>query len=248
MFQFIKTWLYLGIWPVALLGQTTWQESSLVAQLTLSIPLQQTDSATTSRPTQQAKEQQGNTPRRGRRRTRSVAASRGDCQVADEGLPQLLTIVPDIYDSSPLTTSARPTFWAYSPYQMNEGMRMEFVLYDRTDNDSSDRPLFAEDIEVVGPGIFSIPLPSDALELENGAVYEWFIKVYCDPEDIRPASDSALVTLAIGDTNSGVIWYDQVNLLASAIQQNAANQPQRAWENFLRRSRLDDLIEQPVLE
>lgn len=244
MFQLTKARLYLGIWPAILLSQITWPESTVIENAnSLNIVQRQTERSTTSHLAQQV-----NDPRLARRRTPGRASSRGDCQVAAVGLPQLLTVVPNNYDSPPLTLSERPTFLAYSPYQIDEGMRMEFVLYDRTYEDSPDTPIFTQDIATVGPGVFSIPFPEDSPDLESGEVYEWFIKVYCDTEDIRPAVDSALVTLASGDTASGDVWYDQVNSLANARRQNSGNQPQQAWDTFLRRSGLDDLIEQPILE
>lgn len=188
-------------------------------------------------------------PRLSRPRTRTVAASRGDCQVAGAGLPELLTVVPDeFYFEALPTTSPRPTFWAYSPYIVEADTKVEFVLYAQEGGDTSGDPIVTQLIEAVGPGIFSIPFPSTAPSLEVGKVYEWFIKVYCDNEDVIPIADAALVTLIRTGSDNNTAWYDRLHEFADALSRNPNSPLRRDWEDLLRSSGLAALLDQPVID
>jgi hypothetical protein len=67
----------------------------------------------------------GNNPFRSQPRVRGRGGSRGECQIAREGLSDLFTIVPDNQvGEALLTSSARPVFWVYSPYSVSANTRI----------------------------------------------------------------------------------------------------------------------------
>jgi hypothetical protein len=188
----------------------------------------------------------GNNPFEGRPRVRGSGGSRGECQIAREGLPDLFTIVPDnqVWEALP-TSSTRPVFWVYSPYSVAENTRIEFQLYNRSGS-SIFEPIFTGTVSGFRPGVLGLTLPDSAPSLEVGNEYQWFIKVYCDEDDASAARDMAHIRLA--DSDSEMIWYDQVSELATPLQSGSDAISRQAWENFLRNWGLGDIADQPVEE
>ncbi len=91
-----------------------------------------------------------------------------------------------------------------------------------------------------------LTLPDSAPSLEVGNEYQWFVKVYCDEDDASAARDWAWIKLADSDSDSGMIWYDQVSELATPLQSGSNTMSRQAWENFLRNWDLEDVADQPV--
>ncbi len=75
-----------------------------------------------------------------------------------------------------LTAAERPTFWFYVPY--NAPFPGKFVLYNR-----ENKTVYETDFTLNGkPGVVSLSLPADAAPLEINQRYQWYFKIYCQPE------------------------------------------------------------------
>ncbi|MGF1479095.1 MAG: DUF928 domain-containing protein [Cyanophyceae cyanobacterium] len=88
---------------------------------------------------------------------------------------RLTALMPDSHWGK--TVSEHPTFWFYLPYSRQQVPVGEFVLQDEERNDVYRTAFTVPDKQ----GYVSISLPSEA-SLEMGRWYQWYFKVYCDPQ------------------------------------------------------------------
>lgn len=78
-----------------------------------------------------------------------------------------------------LTTSDRPTFWAYVP--SSSAKTLEFLL-----EDNRGQELYQATTQITGaPGIVKFAIPPSAPALEVGQDYRWVVSMVCEPAGPR---------------------------------------------------------------
>jgi Domain of Unknown Function (DUF928) len=201
---------------------------------------------------------------------RSHAGSRG-CEKDNEGQAtsnrekRLTALVPAYQSPNSelvwgLTTSDRPTFWFYVPYQLTSKHSIEFVLKDDRDN-------YLYKIKSSGkgtlPGIVNLRLPS-TVSLESDRNYAWYFLIYCQsptPASYinglirrvqRPNLKNQLKSAtpqerAILYAEQG-IWYDALTELAQLRRTHTENDKfNRDWTSLLQSVGLKRFAEKPLI-
>lgn len=161
--------------------------------------------------------------------------------------------LPPIVNVWGYTTSDRPTFWVYIPYN-NAAIPARFSM----DDDDAGTTIY--DTAVTLPtqaGIVGIPLPATAPALQAGKRYRWFFSLNCKApgastagtdsinveavviRDILPAAIARQLTPkpslqnAIAYAQNGY-WYDALTTLAQLRQQKPQDASlAKAWKDLL---------------
>ncbi|MBD2410259.1 hypothetical protein FACHB389_15095 [Nostoc calcicola FACHB-389] len=209
-------------------------------------------------------------PDRGAPGNRGEGASRGEC--TQGGLP-LTALVPSyeqqlnqganqtvtITQVWALTSTEKPSFWFYIPYQKSSINAIEFVL--QTDK---NKTIYRQNITVPPvPGIVRVQLQSQENILETNKPYHWFLKlrVVCNSQqpttldyvegwvqrvnlDVslrEQIKQSSLHQQAAIYAKNG-IWYDALTSLAELRLTNSQDsQLTEDWENLLKEIKLEKL-------
>lgn len=194
--------------------------------------------------------------------TRSAAYVDGDCS----GSESLALLTPSSINGG-YTMQANPSFWVYMPYNLSEDSPVIFSLIDESNN-----LIYETRLSIQDAGIHRIDLPN-AVELQVGNTYEWFVQVYCnDPEQLdTPLFVSAWTTRLATDSISApnpemlgspvdesdyyaeqLVWYDALSMLGNALMQENGDRPavEAAWNELLELPsvQLDDLADEPLID
>jgi hypothetical protein len=198
---------------------------------------------------------------------RSDAGSRGSCLDREGSLTSAtksLTALVPVYKSDRndlvlgVTTSARPTFWFYVPYD-------SFFTGELIVRDTEGNLVYKTKIEPLPkPGFVSISLPKTEPGLEIGKLYQWFFKIYCNSEDPSTLSfvsgwieRKSLNSSAINKLNKATmkdklafyadrgIWYEA---LMTAFKLNRLDRNDSNWSNLLKTVGLENIVAEPVSE
>jgi hypothetical protein len=174
-----------------------------------------------------------------------------------EGLPLLTALVPTTQHGN--TVSGRPTIFAYLP-----PMGAQEVFFSLQDEEGNS---FYHATLPVSPegGTIAITLPADAPELEMGKNYLWYMAPLQAGTILRPDNyavvgwiqrvestvneqdlASSPIELATAYANAG-IWYDTLEVLASAQRSEPGNQAVAAeWNDLLQQVGLEAIAAQPL--
>jgi hypothetical protein len=171
--------------------------------------------------------------------------------------PSITVLLPQ---NSPVgrTVSARPTLYFYVP---STAARQAFFSIQ----DEQGNPLYHTTVSLSGnQGIIHVTLPAEAPELEIGKNYVSFF-VPIEPDDVlRP--DSYSVTAWIKRVNPSDrpdnmlspidqagqyaaqgVWYDTLNILASAYATDPGNPSiVQEWQDLLKQVGLGNIADQPI--
>ncbi|GAB4375779.1 MAG: hypothetical protein Kow00121_21890 [Elainellaceae cyanobacterium] len=139
------------------------------------------------------------------------------------------------------TAADYPTFWFYVP--VAEAATGNFVLQDQAGN-----PIYETDIVLPErSGIISVSLPSTVASLEVGQRYQWYLKVYYQPEpppayvhgwiqrdmlspDLMTQLEQATVPEQVRLYAAHGFWHEALTLSAELRQTNANDS---AWADLL---------------
>ena len=159
------------------------------------------------------------------------------------------------------TALEHPTFWFYIAYPANT--YVEFILQDEAENEiyQTTFPLNNK------PGIVSLTLPEDKINLETGKSYHWYFNIMCDQEDttddfvegwvqkveLNPVIISQLESvqplerLSIYAENG--LWYDTLTNLDRLGQTKPENQAiATIWTDLLQQVGLDEISQEPIVK
>ena len=201
-------------------------------------------------------------PQRSAPRETRGGASRGEV-CASNSMPhslQSLKLLVPTQSSYGLTSSDRPTFFAYVP--ATSARKLFFSLKDET-----GEVHYQTNISITGKGeVVSFTLPETTSALEMGREYEWGIALLCSGK-LRPDSPFAsgwvqkvalpaslrnqLTTVAPLDRaalygKSG-IWYDALATLARLRQEQPTNSTLESnWKEFLSSAGLEAIATEPL--
>jgi hypothetical protein len=160
-----------------------------------------------------------------------------------------------------LTTAARPTFWFYVPYSGN--LPATFVLQDADEND-----VLRQNLSLPSqPGVVAVKMPATTPPLQEGKLYHWYFKVYCDakksssPVFVEGGIQRVALSRAIAHQLTTAspqqkvdlyaakgIWYDALTLLADLRLANPTDPSYQAtWAKLLRSVNLGDVAAAPLV-
>jgi hypothetical protein len=197
---------------------------------------------------------------------REGRGSRGsEIATATSGKKPLIALVPvfpandgsDAESVGGFTTTERPTFWFYVPYQ--PPLTGKFVLRDQDEN-----LVYEQDVTLPGkPGAIAISIPTTAAPLTAGKQYYWYFKVYCQPgatllsfvegwiqrTSLNPAVESQLQNATpqqkIALYASNGIWYEALTA-AAELRRTNSNDPN--WANLLQEVGLSKIASEAIVE
>jgi len=161
--------------------------------------------------------------------------------------------LPPIVNVWGYTTSDRPTFWIYVPYN-SSAIPARFSI----DDEDAGTTVYETSVTLPGrSGIVGIPLPDNAPALQAGKRYRWFFSLSCKAPNataasteninveavvIREALPAAIASQlttppslqnAIAFAKNGY-WYDALTNLAKVRQQNPQDETlATAWKELL---------------
>ena len=201
-------------------------------------------------------------PQRNAPRETRGGASRGEVCASNSATnsPQSLKLLVPIQSSYGLTSSDRPTFFAYVP--ATSARKLFFSLKDET-----GEVHYQTNIPITGKGeVVSFTLPETTSALEMGREYEWGIALLCSGK-LRPDSPfasgwiqkvalpasltSQLTTTSPLDRaalygKSG-IWYDALATLAHLRQEQPTDPTLESnWKEFLGSAGLEAIAAEPL--
>jgi Domain of Unknown Function (DUF928) len=175
------------------------------------------------------------------------------------GVPLLTALVPPTQHGN--TVSGRPTIFAYVP-----PMGAKEVFFSLQDEDGNAFYHATLPVSADG-GTIAIELPADAPELEVGRNYLWYLAPLQAGTILRPdnyavvgwikrvestideqAFASSPIELATAYANAG-IWYDTLEVLASAQRSDPSNQALASeWNDLLQQVGLEAIAAQPLTD
>lgn len=202
-------------------------------------------------------------PDRGAPSSTAGGASRGAVCEQDQNIPSLpLTALrPDdtLAGGIGLTLKSQPQFFVYLP--QTSAKKAEFTLQDEQGNN-----IYQSEFTINGqPGIVSISLPQNSIQLENGKNYKWYFSLICNPRNrVKDVSVNGWIRqemprsiLANQLQNSSVIerpniyaensiWHEAIANLAELISQNPNDTTLiNDWRTLLESAKIQAIGEKP---
>lgn len=208
---------------------------------------------------------------------RGGGAGRG-CGAGNQSVTALMPEYKQVLEQGAITkvwgttTTGRPTFWFYVPYESGAIAAMEFVLQD---NASPTREIYRSAIAPpTAPGIISVQLPASVPPLEVGTLYQWFFKIRLQCSSgvaaaklqiqkenlygwVQRMSSSPTLTSQLKQASpqqqaalyaQNGIWFDALTTLAE--QRLASPQEARLiedWQTLLRSIGLEPMTTKPLI-
>lgn len=202
-------------------------------------------------------------PDRGAPSSTGGGATRGLPCEQDQKIPSLpLTALrPDnsLAGGVGLTLESQPQFLVYMPQTSAESA--EFTLQDQQRNN-----VYQSKFTIKGqPGIISISLPKNAIQLENNKNYTWYTSIICDRNNrTKDVTVAGWIKREVPPTNlanqlqnaaarerpriyaENSIWHEAIANLAELINQNP-NDPtlMNEWKTLLESAKIQGIGEKP---
>ncbi|MBD2207420.1 DUF928 domain-containing protein [Calothrix sp. FACHB-1219] len=180
-------------------------------------------------------------PNRGKPKDRGVAGSRRGCPL----IKQPLTALVPARDVN-LTYSEHPTFLFNIPVLPVEARTGEFIVQDMQDND-----IYRTSITLPEKaGIIKVKLPESGRSLSVNQTYQWYFKIYCQPQDksIYYFVDGKVERVSRNNYSSENIWFDNLTDVAEKLRTSPQNPTVREeWTAFLQDGDLAEFANQPLL-
>ena len=199
-------------------------------------------------------------------------ASRGNCPAVTLPLTALVPFtkqpgrIPgeEIASVWGLTTSARPTFWFFTPYANGSTFPAEFVLQNEDGSDVYRTPVALPPQS----GVLGVRLPSEVTALQPNTSYRWFFRIYCNQKKtdppifveglIRRVSLEQPIARQLKTVDprqkvalyaSNGIWYDALTTLADLRFANPQDESLIAdWKSLLASIDLANLAAVPLVQ
>jgi hypothetical protein len=205
---------------------------------------------------------------------RSGMGSRNDCPGVETPLTALvpfqerLATSKQANTSTPvdvwgLTTSERPVFWFYVPYN---NMSAEFVLQD-----SEETEIYKQQniTLTANSGVIGVSLPSTVTPLQVGKTYRWFLKVRCNQQTtsvpvyvegniqrvkLNPSLEQQLQETTDQRQKIAIyaahgIWFDALTMLAQLRFANSHDGSLAAdWQSLLQSGGLGNIAAFPLVD
>ena len=202
---------------------------------------------------------------------REGAGSHSLCQVTNQEkeISPLIALMPKIVIETETksktyvwgkTALDHPTIWFYVAYPANT--YVEFVLQDEGENEIYQTTFTLDKT----PGIVSLTLPEDKINLETGKSYHWYFNIMCNPEDttddfvegwierveLNPVINAQLESVKplerISIYAENGLWYDTLTNLDRLRQTESENQAIAAiWTDLLQQVGLEEISQEPVV-
>lgn len=203
---------------------------------------------------------------------RKGAGSHSLCQVTnpEKEISPLIALMPEIEIETETksktyvwgkTALNHPTFWFYVAYPANT--YVEFVLQDEAENEIYQTTFTLDKT----PGIVSLTLPKDKINLETGKSYHWYFNIMCNREDttddfvegwiervelnpvIKTQLESVQPLELVSIYAENGLWYDTLTNLDRLRQTEPENQALAAiWTDLLRQVGLDEISQEPIVK
>ena len=203
---------------------------------------------------------------------RKGAGSHSLCQVINQEkeISPLIALMPEIVIETETksktyvwgkTALDHPTLWFYIAYPVNT--YVEFIIQDEAENEIYQTTFTLNKT----PGIVSLTLPEDQINLETGRNYHWYFNIICNPEDttddfvegwiekvelnrvIKTQLESVQPLEDISIYADNGLWYDTLTNLDRMRQSDPGNQAiATIWSDLLRQVGLDEISQEPVVQ
>jgi hypothetical protein len=151
------------------------------------------------------------------------------------------------------TTASHPTVWLSAPEGLEEGVAIEFALWNqaqlvhRSTHSTASAPA----------GSVSLT-PTDAPTLELGEVYYWTVSIFCDAEtpDVPVTIGAYIQRIAAPENWDATaeplqqsaayaragIWYDALTVLGNQYREDGNSAIADAWTTLLQQANLSPAL------